>query len=73
MTYEDLALMNNFSDDEKTKEFVSRDFKQRKLKRALNKIRKAEDYVRDLKSISADGFTQIVETVSQIDENFKKI
>lgn len=73
MSYEDLAVMGNFDDDELTYALNRQMLKERKDTAALRKAKKLEQQFKDLRRISLDGMQAIVETITAIDENSKKI
>lgn len=73
MSYEDLAVMDIFSDDEVTVALNREMIKEKKDKSALMKARKLQEQLIDLKKFAVEGMLAIVETVESIDENSKKI
>lgn len=73
MPYEDLAVQENFSDDEITFALNRQNIKDRKDKIALQKAKILKMQIQELKRHSIDGMKAIIETVSSIDENSKKI
>jgi len=73
IAYEDLAVMDNFSEDEITFELNRKIIKEKKDKIALKKARKLEQQLKDLKQFSIDAMRTIVDTIKSIDENSKKI
>ena len=73
ISYEDLAVMDNFSEDEITFELNRKIIKEKKDKIALKKARKLEQQLIELKQFSIEAMKTIVETIKSIDENSKKI
>ena len=73
LPYEDLAVMENFSEDEITFELNRKIIKEKKDKIALKKARKLEAQLQDLKHFSIEAMKVIVDTIKSIDENSKKI
>lgn len=73
MRYEDLAVMDLFSDDEITVALNRQIIRERKDKAALMKARKLQEQLIELKKFAIDGMQAIVETITSIDENSKKI
>ena len=73
IAYEDLAVMDNFSEDEITFELNRKIIKEKKDKIALKKARKLEQQLKELKQFSVDAMRTIVDTIKSIDENSKKI
>ena len=71
--YEDLAIMNNFSEDEITYEMNRKIIRDKKDMVALKKARKLEAHLKDLKKFSTGSMRTIVDTIKSIDENSKKI
>ena len=71
--YEDLAMMENFSEDEITFELNRKIIKEKKDKMSLKKVRKLESHLSDLKTFSIEAMKLIVDTIASIDENSKKI
>ncbi len=73
MSYEDLAVIENFSEDEVTFALNRQIIKERKDKSALQKAKKLEAQLNELKKFTVDGMTAIVDTLDQIDESSKRI
>lgn len=73
MSYEDLAVMDIFSDDEVTVALNRQMIREKKDKSALMKARKLQEQLSDLKRFTIMGMQAIVETLESIDENSKKI
>lgn len=73
MNYEDLAVSQNFDEDEVTFALNRQLLKDRKSKAALLKAKKLEKQLSELKKISLNGMQAIVETIHAIDDNSKKI
>ena len=71
--YEDLAMMENFSDDEITIESAHKRVKENKDKAALKKVRKLEVNLADLKSFSVEVMKVMMDTLTSINKNSKKI
>jgi hypothetical protein len=73
MSYEDLAVLENFSDDEITYELNRDIIKNRKDQRALQKAKILRSQIKNLKKFSIEGMKTIVDTISSIDDSSKKI
>lgn len=73
MSYEDLALMDNFDEDEVTFALNRQIIKNRKDKVALQKAKKLEKQLNDLKLISVEGMKAVVDTINSINDNSKKM
>lgn len=73
ISYEDLAVMDVFSEDEVTVALNRQMIRDKKDKSALMKAKKLQDQLKDLKKFAIEGMTAIVETIESIDENSKKI
>lgn len=73
ISYEDLALIDNFDEDEVTFALNRQIIKNRKDKVALQKAKKLETQLQELKKISIDGMKAVVDTINSINDNSKKI
>jgi len=73
VAYEDLAIQDNFSEDETTFEYHRKNIKDRKDKQAIQKIRQIENYMRTVQDVSIQSIKGVIDTVSNIDKNCKKI
>ena len=73
MSYEDLAVLENFSDDEITYELNREIIKNRKDHRALQKAKILRSQIKNLKRFSIEGMRTIIDTISSIDDSSKKI
>ena len=71
--FEELALMNNFSDDEITFELSKLIQKEAKNKKTLRKTRMLEQELKSLKRYSIESMKIIINTMKSIDENSKRI
>ena len=71
--FEELALMNNFSDDEITYELSKLIQKEAKNKKTLRKTRMLEQELKSLKRYSIESMKIIINTMKSIDENSKRI
>ena len=73
MSYEDLAVLENFSDDEITYELNREIIKNRKDQKALQKAKILRSQIKKLKRFSFEGMRAILDTISSIDDSSKKI
>ena len=73
MSYEDLAVLENFSDDEITYELNREIIKNRKDQRALQKAKILRSQIKNLMRFSIEGMRTIIDTISSIDDSSKKI
>ena len=73
MSYEDLAVLENFSDDEITYELNREIIKSRKDQKALQKAKILRSQIKKLKRFSFEGMRAILDTISSIDDSSKKI
>jgi hypothetical protein len=73
MHYEDLAVLDLFSEDEVTYAWDRANIKGRKDKQAFIKSKILKQQVMDMKQFQMDGMKSLVDTISSIDENSKKI
>lgn len=73
LSYEELAVQNNFSDDEVTFVLNRQLLKDRKDKQALIRVHRLEKQLKALKKLTVDGMQAVVDTIDKIDENSKKI
>lgn len=71
--YEDLALMDNFSDDELTCELQRQILKEKKERMALQHVRKMEEYITEMKAITMRGMLAYINTIHAIDDQSKKM
>jgi hypothetical protein len=71
--YEDLAVLDNFSADETTFDLNRQNIKDKKDKNALKKVKILKTQIEDLKKFTVGGMKAIVDTLTSIDENSKKI
>ena len=73
MTYEDLAVEDNFSEDEIPYALGKEILRMKKDKKALIRAKMIQEQLHDLKSCAIKGMKSIVNTINAIDENSKKI
>lgn len=73
ISYEDLALVDNFDEDEVTFALNRQIIKNRKDKVALQKAKKLATQLQELKKISIEGMKAVVDTINSINDNSKKI
>lgn len=73
MQYEDLVVLDLFSEDEVTYAWDRANIKGRKDKSAFIKSKILKQQVIDMKQFQIDGMKALVDTISSIDENSKKI
>ena len=73
LSYEELAVQNNFSEDEVTFVLNRQLLKDRKDKQALLRVHRLEKQLKALKALTVDGMYAVVDTIEKIDENSKKI
>mmetsp|Transcript_26689 Transcript_26689/g.40713 ORF Transcript_26689/g.40713 Transcript_26689/m.40713 type:complete len:121 (+) Transcript_26689:637-999(+) len=73
MSYEELALKNNFSEDEVTYEHSLQQNPIKKNKRNLIRVHHVENHIRSLKQTTTDSLGSVLSTLTQIDENSQKI
>lgn len=73
MQYEDLAVLDNFSEDEITFALDRANIKGRKDKSALKKSKILKQQVTEMKQFQIEGMKALVDTINSIDENSKKI
>lgn len=73
ISYEDLSLMNNFSEEEITTELMRKICHERKKYKVLKYVRKLQDQIYDIKKITMRGMMAVINTISSIDENSKKM
>jgi hypothetical protein len=66
-------LIDNFDEDEVTFALNRQIIKNRKDKVALQKAKKLETQLQELKKISIDGMKAVVDTINSINDNSKKI
>ena len=65
--------MDNFSEDEITYEMNRKIMKGKKDRVALQKARKLEGHLKDIKMYSVHSMTSILDTIKSIDENSSEI
>jgi hypothetical protein len=73
MQYEDLAVLDNFSEDEITYALDRANIKGRKDKSALIKSKILKQQVAEMKQFQIEAMNTLVDTINSIDENSKKI
>lgn len=66
-------MIDNFDEDEVTFALNRQIIKNRKDKVALQKAKKLETQLQELKKISIDGMKAVVDTINSINDNSKKI
>jgi len=73
MSYEDLVMEDNFSEDEVPVSVAIKSLKDKKDKQALKKLANLEKQIGNLKNFTVDSMQLILKTLRSIDENSKKI
>lgn len=71
--YDDLAVEENFSENEISYDLNRAMLDERKERKALKKAKFLKQQIKDLKQFSLMGMRSIVDTIQSIDENSKKI
>ena len=73
LSYEDLVVEENYSDEEVTITLNRQLLKEKKDKQALVKVRILQKHIADLKNLTMQGMDAIVDTMKQVDESSKKM
>lgn len=73
LSYEDLVVEDNYSDEEVTITLNRQLLKDRKDKQALVKVKILQKHIADLKNLTLQGMDAIVDTMIAVDESSKKM
>ena len=73
LSYEDLQLTENFSDEEYNLESTKNWVKETKNMKGLKKVKKLNKQLTELKKFSIDGMKEILDTISALDRGNRQI
>jgi hypothetical protein len=73
LSYEDLIVEDNYSDEEVTITLNRQLLKDKKNKQALVKVKVLQKHIADLKNLTLNGMDAIVDTMIAVDESSKKM
>ena len=73
MSYEDIAVEDNFSDNEVTFSYYRDFIRDKQYKTALKNVFRIEQQLSEIKRLGIKGMQVMSKTINSIDENSKKI